>query len=155
MRQQLVAAALVAAGFVAGCAKKEAPAPAPAPPPAVVEAPTAVPTPAALAVGNVTLGNAIGADKKVAAPAESFKPNDTIYASILTEGAASNVALGVRWSYEDGQVVNESKQTIAPTGPAATEFHISKPDGLPAGKYKIEVSANDQPATTKQFTVTN
>ena len=38
--------------------------------------------------------------------------------------------------------MDESEQTIAPTGSAATEFHISKPDGWPAGKYKLEVLLN-------------
>ena len=133
-------------GSFTACSKSEEAKPPPPPPPAA-EVP--------FRVTRVDLGNAIGADKKVAAPTESFKPNDTIYASILTEGATRDVALGVRWTYEDGQVVNEAKQNIAPTGPAATEFHISKPDGFPAGKYKVEVSANNQTATTKEFTVTN
>ena len=34
-----------------------------------------------------------------------------------------------------------------------TEFHISKPNGWPAGKYKIEVFLNDQPASAKTFEV--
>jgi hypothetical protein len=104
-------------------------------------------------VTRVDLGNAIGADKKVVAPSISFKPNDTIYAAIVTEGSAPSVALGVRWTFEDGQLVSESTQSIAPTGPAVTEFHIAKPDGWPAGKYKVEVSANGQPAAAVQFAV--
>ena len=127
-----------------------APQAAPAAPQAAAAAPQAQP---AFHVTRVDLGNAIGADKKVAAPTVSFKPNDTIYASIISEGAAPNVALGVRWTFEDGQVVNESNQSIAPTGPAVTEFHIAKADGWPAGKYKIEVSANGQPAAAVQFAV--
>ena len=134
-------------GLLAACNRSSEPS-APAAPPA---APPVAEV--SFRVTRVDLGNAIGADKKVTAPAESFKPNDTIYASILTEGAASNVALGTRWTYEDGQVVSEAKQTIAPTGPAATEFHITKPDGFPAGKYTLVVSMNDQPNTPKQFTV--
>ena len=53
----------------------------------------------------------------------------------------------------DGQVVNESTQTIAPTGDARTEFHISKPDGWPSGKYKLEVFLNGSSAATKDFEV--
>jgi hypothetical protein len=34
-----------------------------------------------------------------------------------------------------------------------TEFHISKPDGLPAGKYKVEVLLNGNAAGSKDFTV--
>ncbi len=88
-------------------------------------------------------------------PGVSFKPTDTIYASISSEGAAANVSLSARWTFEDGQLVNEATQTIAPTGPAVTEFHIAKPDGWPAGKYKLEVSANGKPAGAAQFTVTD
>jgi len=36
-----------------------------------------------------------------------------------------------------------------------TEFHIARPDGLPTGKYKLEVSANSKPAGAAQFTVTD
>ena len=113
----------------------------------------APPVQPAFHVTHVDLGNAIGADKKVTASSVTFKPNDTIYASILSEGVTPRAALAVRWTFEDGQVVNESTQNIAPTGPAVTEFHIAKPDGLPAGKYKVEVSANGQPAAAVQFAV--
>jgi hypothetical protein len=110
-------------------------------------------SPSGFRVTVVELGKAIDAGKRVSAPATSFAPSDTIYASIISEGAASQVALSTRWTYEDGQVVDESTQVIAPAGPAATAFHIAKPDGWPAGKYKLEVSANGAPVATKEFTV--
>ena len=135
-------------GLLGACSKPED-APKPAPQAAAPKPPVA------FHVTRIDLGNAIGADKKVAAPSVAFKPHDTIYASILSEGAAASASLGVRWTFEDGQVVSESTQTIAPTGPAATEFHISKPDGWPAGKYKIEVSANGGAAGAQQFSVTD
>ncbi len=34
-----------------------------------------------------------------------------------------------------------------------TEFHISKPDGWPTGKYKLEAFLNDSTAATKDFEV--
>ena len=95
---------------------------------------------------------AIGADKKVAAPT-TFGTGDTIYASVVSEGAAPQVALKARWTYEDGQLVNESAQAIAPTGPAATEFQIAKASGWPTGKYKVEISANGAVVSTKDFVV--
>jgi hypothetical protein len=131
-----------------GCNKSEPPREA-APP---AGAPPAAP--AAFRVSRIDLGTAVGPDKKITAPAVAFKPNDTIYASVVTEGAGANVAIKARWTYEDGQLVNESTQMISPTGPAATEFHIAKPDGWPAGRYKLEVAANGQPAGTKDFAVT-
>jgi hypothetical protein len=101
----------------------------------------------------LALGNAIDANKNVASPMAVFDAGDTIYAVVSSEGSAPNVILVARWTYEDGQVVSESKQTIAPTGPAATEFHIAKPDGWPPGKYQVEISANGSAVQTQAFEV--
>ena len=110
-------------------------------------------TSAGVRVSQVDLGRSLMADKTINDRTDSFKPTDTIYASILTEGAASTATLKARWTYQDGQAVKESTQTIAPTGDARTEFHISKPDGWPTGKYKLEVFLNDSSAATKDFEV--
>ncbi|MGZ5393575.1 MAG: hypothetical protein ACXWD3_17545, partial [Mycobacterium sp.] len=104
-------------------------------------------------VTDVTLGRSVGGDKAIIDRTDTFKPNDTIYASVATEGSAPSVTLRARWSFEDGQLVDESTRAIAPNNRERTEFHISKPDGWPAGKYKLEVFLNDQPAETKSFDV--
>jgi hypothetical protein len=104
-------------------------------------------------VSQIDMGRSLNADKTISDTSNSFKANDTIYASIATVGTAPTAALKARWTFQDGQVVNESTQTIAPTGDARTEFHISKPDGWPAGKYKLEVFLNDSSAATKDFEV--
>ena len=104
-------------------------------------------------VSHIDLGRSVSADKTISGSTDSFKPNDTIYASIATEGSAPTAALKARWTYQGGQVVNESTQTIAATGDARTEFHVSKPDGWPAGKYKLEVLVNGSSAATKDFEV--
>ena len=135
------------------CGKSEPPLPqrAAAPPPAA----PATPPPAApvVTVTTLELGKQIGADKRVTQPGASFAPNDTIYVTVLTTGSAPSATLTAKWTYQDGQIVNESSQTIAPTGPTATEFHIAKPDGWPAGTYKVEVSLNGRSTGTKEFEV--
>ena len=108
----------------------------------------------AVRVSHIYLGRDLTADKMIGNRTDSFKPNDTIYASVATEGAAPSTTIKARWTYQDGQIVSESTQTIAPTGDARTEFHVSKPDGWPAGKYKIEVLVNGATAGTKEFEVT-
>ena len=107
----------------------------------------------ALAVSHVELGKNVDADKRVTDQSHEFKPEDTIYATVLTNGAAPNAEIKARWMTEDGQVVEETTQTIVPKGNDATEFHISKPDGWPAGKYKVEIFLNGQPAGTEEFEV--
>src|SRR6187401_3067748 len=122
---------------LAACGKKEEPpkpAPAPAPPPMSAPAPA----PAGVTVSSATLGSAVGADKRVTAPKESFAKNDTIYVAVDTAGSGSaTLKAAFTFNTADGKSVpvKEETQTIQATGPSTTEFHISKPDGWPAGNY--------------------
>jgi hypothetical protein len=135
---------------LAACERREAQAPTTAtPPPVAIPAPAAAP----FRVSGVQVGSAIGADKAVVTPTSSLAPGDTIYASVATEGASPKVTLTARWTYEDGQLVNEESQTIAPEGPATSEFHISKPDGWPAGRYQVQILADGTAVATQQFEV--
>ena len=104
-------------------------------------------------ISQIDIGRSLNADKTINDNTNSFKPTDSIYASIATEGSAPTATLKARWTYQDGQVVDESTQTIAPTGKARTEFHISKPDGWPTGKYKLEAFLNGSSSGTKDFEV--
>lgn len=138
------------------CGKKED-APKPQSVPAPTSAPSSVPSPATagVTVVTITLGNAIGAGKKVTQATDSFGKSDTIYASVDTTGAGT-ATLKAKWTYrKNGQevVVKEDTQTIAPTGPASSEFHVSKPDGWPAGDYQVEIFVDDKSARSKTFTV--
>jgi len=107
----------------------------------------------AVSVSDIDLGRSLNPDRSIADNAASFKPSDTIYISVATEGSASSATLTAKWTYEDGQTVDQSTQTISPTGPARTEFHISKPDGWPVGKYTVQVMLNGALAGTKEFEV--
>ena len=156
----LIALGIAGALVITACGKKEENTP---PPPAATTTPatppptaTTTPPPAAaeaVSVTSVDLGTAVGPDQKATSPTTTFGPKDTIYASVATTGTATNATLGAKWTFQDGQTVNDSSQTIAPTGPAVTTFHISKPDGWPAGNYKVEISLNGSPVSSKDFTV--
>jgi hypothetical protein len=113
----------------------------------------AVEASAPVQVADVTLGRSIGGDKRVTNQIDSFGARDTIYASVRTTGTGSGTQLTARWTYQDGQVVDERTETISPTGEAYTEFHISKPSGWPTGKYTLRVLLNGSEVQTKDFTV--
>ena len=132
------------------CKKAEPP-----PPPPVTVPPTTAPAP--VSVAGVTLGNAIGADKKVAAALESLGVKDTIYASVDTAGTG-HAKLRVLWSFVKGEKtakVDETTIEFDSTGPVANEFHIAKPSGWPKGDYRVEVFLGESttPAVTKTFKV--
>lgn len=158
-----VLVALLGAVALAGCKKKEEPAPvATTPPPASAPAPAPGPAPAPMpataSVTSVDLGNAVGADMKVATPATSFAPKDTIYAAIgtTTSDPAASVPgkLSVKWTHVDSnQVVKEESRDVNLTGTGTTEFHIAKPDGWPKGKYKVEVSLDGNVVQSRDFEV--
>ena len=104
-------------------------------------------------VARIEMGRSVDVDKRVADVTMTFQPTETVYASVVTQGAAPSAELKARWTFQDGQLVAESSQTIAPTGNDATEFHLSKVEGLPAGKYRVEVFLNGVPAGTQEFEV--
>jgi hypothetical protein len=107
---------------------------------------------AAVNVADVTLGKHIGADKKVTDATDTFAPKDQIYASVHTTGTNSG-KITARWTFQDGQVVDERSETISGKGDDYTEFHVSKPSGWPAGKYTLHVLVDGNEVQTKDFTV--
>jgi hypothetical protein len=138
--------ALLAVVVVGACSKKEEP---PPPPP-----PTLAPTPVPFKVTSVDLGKSIGEDRRIKDAATAFGLHDTIYVAISSEGVSPKATLKARWTFgAKGTLVNEETRDIAPTGPAVTEFHITKPSGWPVGKYTLEVSVDGSPVATKEFAV--
>jgi hypothetical protein len=139
---------------IAGCGK-ESPPPKPAavaPPAPQVQAPPAADV---VNVANINLGKALGPDKKVSAPTDTFAKGDTIYAAVDTVGSG-NATLKAKWTYHRGDKtapVSEDSQTISANGPATSEFHVSKPDGWPPGDYQVEILLNDKSVGTKKFAV--
>lgn len=153
---RLFAVAAASVFALVACGKKEQPAPPPpAPAPAPMAAPAPPPAPVGVSVSAVTLGKAVGADKKVTAATDTFAKGDTIHAAVDTTGTGT-ATLTAKWTFtKDGKTVpvKEDTATIAPTGPATTEFHISKPDGWPVGTYQVEVQIDGKPAGSKPFKV--
>ena len=139
--------AAIASVAIVGCQKKEEA------PPVAAPAPTA-------SVTAVDLGSAVGPDLKVTTATATFKPKDTIYASITTSTSdpAATVPgkLGVQWTYNDASgpmSVNQESKDVAFTGAGTNEFHIAKPDGFPVGKYKVDVSLDGNVVQSKEFEV--
>jgi hypothetical protein len=152
-----IAAALLGTLALAGCKKDEpvavtpppaAPAPAPMPPP--VAAPT-------VSVTSVDLGNAIDANKRVTTPATTFAASDTIHASVATTSSDPSTPqrgqLTARWTFEDGQLVDEVSSAFDFTGTGNTAFQVSKPDGWPLGRYKVEIMLNGDVVQTREYEV--
>lgn len=104
-------------------------------------------------VTGLTLGRAVGPDKRVTDETTTFAPTETIYVSVETEGVDPGAELTARWMYEDGQEVDTDRLTISTNGPEVTEFHVSKPDGWPTGGYEVVILLDGQEVDRLSFVV--
>jgi hypothetical protein len=156
---RFLAVALLASTALVACKKHDDATVTPADTTPAATAPdTSLPPATANAVTDLQLGTAVGADNRVASPVTSFGTKDTLYASVTT-AANSTGTLGARWSYlgADGTAAptQVDTQTQNLTGSASTnyEFHVSKPDGWPAGKYRVEITHDGNVVQTRDFDV--
>ena len=143
--------ALAGTVALAGCKKKEeavAPAPVvtePAPAPAPVE-----PAPAPVSATSVTVGNTAAADKSVAS-LSTFGTKDKIIVSVKTDAATpANAAIDAKLTYQDGQVAGQKSATVVAGGVDTTNVEFTNTSPWPAGKYKVDVTVNGQPAGMTQ-----
>jgi len=156
-------AALTAALALSSCGKQEAPPPAPTPTPAAPAPAPATPAPTSTTpsaptttVSSLVLGNALDADGKVASPATTFAPKDTIYAQVVTTstGGSGSASIVAKWTFGEGQPVSQNNESVSTAaGTATTTFHIVKADGWPAGKYEVEISIDGKPVKNATFDV--
>ena len=103
-------------------------------------------------VRDIEVGKAIGTDKLVTAPEAAFRPADTIYTSVVTEGKAARVTLSARWTYQ-GALLEETAQRIAPEGKTVSEFHVFNPAGWAPGEYRVEILLDGRVVGDRAFRV--
>lgn len=158
IRQRGLLILAVSALALAACGKHKAPAQSPAPPAkpaaAATQAPPAAPAPM-ISVMSVQVGNAVDDKGMVTSSGLTFAPKDTIYAVVSTNSPGqANATINAKWTYgDDHSLVNSSDQKVSSNGMATTTFHISKPDGFPAGNYTLQVSVDGKVQSTTNFEV--
>lgn len=104
-----------------------------------------------LQIDTVQLGRSLNSDNSVGTHTTRFKPDDTVYVSLLSEQPGSGTVT-VRWLL-NGQVVSEATREVSYTRAAATEFHLQNSGGFPAGTYRVDVLVNGEPAGSREFRV--
>jgi hypothetical protein len=99
----------------------------------------------------IQLGRAISSDNRIGQHTLTFRPDDTIYVSVLTKDTGSGT-IGVKWMYGD-RLISEPSKEVSYKGAAATEFHIQNSGGFPEGKYSVEAFIDGQSVGQRNFTV--
>lgn len=104
-----------------------------------------------LEVSTIQLGRALSADNSIGSHTTVFKPDDTVYVSVLTTDTGSGT-IGVRWMYGD-RLISEPSREVSYKGAAATEFHIQNSGGFPEGRYSVEAFLDGQSVGKRSFSV--
>jgi len=152
-RAVAIATALILAGTLAACKKKDETTLTDTTSLGTTTATVAIDT-TPVRVSDIQVGKSVGTDKKVGDQMTSFGVRDTMYVAVITEGAAKDAKITTKWTYNGKQVVKELNETVSTTGgEAVTDFHVEKKTAWPKGKYQVEVRLNGVSAGTKDLEV--
>jgi hypothetical protein len=152
-RAVAIATALILAGTLAACKKKDETTLTDTTSLGTTTATVAIDT-TPVRVSDIQVGKSVGTDKKVGDQMTSFGVRDTMYVAVVTDGAAKDAKLTTKWTYNGKQVVKELNETVSTTGgEVVTDFHVEKKTAWPKGKYQVEVLLNGVSAGTKDLEV--
>lgn len=127
--------------------------------PANPTSPATTPAPAGSAqtatVSEVVLGTAATGNERVAEPKTTFARGDrTIIASVVTRADTPTEAeMRARWTFQDGQLVDETSQRLNLDGAGVTNFRVNNQEDWPAGTYTVEIALDGNVVQTRRFTV--
>lgn len=105
-----------------------------------------------IAVTEIDLGRSIKADRTIDDGTTTFGQRDVIYVSVGTKGNAGGT-LRARWVFGENEQIAVEEREVAATGDTHTEFHISRPNGLPRGEYRVEIFLNGVSQGHEKFTI--
>ena len=106
-----------------------------------------------LRILDIEVGRAIGPDNRVTEPTDDFRPDDTIYASVVMLGTAESATLKAKWTQASGTLVDETVRTVSPSGETVAEFHLVQPRGWERGRYRVEILLDGVAVGEEEFQV--
>jgi hypothetical protein len=102
-------------------------------------------------ISNVMIGRQVGPGDRITEPTFQFTPKDTVHVSVATEGTGGGM-LSAAWRSQSGEILQQTSAPVAPAGENAA-FHLSRPEGLKPGTYKVIVFLDEDSVETKVFVV--
>lgn len=126
VRRQIAAAATIAIIVLLGCSKP-------------------------LHVATLQLGTRLNGDNTIATHTTRFKPDDKIYAAVLTDDTGSST-IAAKWTY-NGQMVSQDERRVTFKGAGATAFEFKSASDFLVGDYKVEVFVDGQSVASREFRV--
>lgn len=108
-------------------------------------------TPVALEA--VDLGRGLDVDRSIKDVTSSFKPQDTVCASIRISGSANSGLVRALWTDEKGQTVQDDTRIVTPSRSEVVGVQVAPPNGWAGGRYRLDIYLDDKLAATRTFTV--
>jgi hypothetical protein len=99
----------------------------------------------------IQTGKSLNTDHSVGRHATSFRPTDTMYVSVLSNGRGAGT-ITVKWSFA-GRLAHEVTKKVSYNDQAATDFRFQAADGFPVGDYSIEVIVDGKSIETRRVKV--
>lgn len=115
--------------------------------------PKTTPAGSLVALREFRVGGAIDSTGAVVAPADSFAPRDTVYASVAAEGNVDQAILTARWTRSEGVLMGERQEVFPLEGRRIVTFRLSDPGGLPPDEYRVEVHLGGDAVGSEPFRV--
>lgn len=106
-----------------------------------------------LRIVDIEVGRSIGPDNRIIEPSDEFRPNDTIYASVMMLGTGEAATLKARWTEVSGTLLDETVRTVSPSGETIAEFHLVQPGGWAKGRYRVEILLDGASVGQEEFEV--
>lgn len=106
-----------------------------------------------LRIIDIEIGRAIGPDNRVSEPTADFRPDDTIYASVVMLGSAESATLKAKWMDASGRLLDETVRTVSPAGETVAEFHLVQPPGWQKGRYRVQILLDGVEVGDEEFRV--
>lgn len=104
-----------------------------------------------LRVTTLQTGRSLNSDNSVGNHTTRFKPDDTMFVAVLTDGPGAGT-ITARWRYA-GRLVSEEAREVSYRDHAATEFHIQNSSGFPPGEYSVEILVDGNSFATRTLRV--
>jgi hypothetical protein len=102
-------------------------------------------------VTTVQLGRSLNSDGSIGNIATRFKPDQTVFASVLTDNAGKGT-VKARWSFR-GRTISEEEKKVSYRDVAGTSFRLNYAGGLPQGEYTVELFLDDMSIAKREFVV--
>lgn len=102
---------------------------------------------------SVDLGRALDVDKSVNDATTSFKPQDTVCASMKVSGSANSGLVRALWMDPQGKVVQDDTRIVTPSRSDTVALQVTPPNGWAGGRYQLDIYLDDRLAATRNFTV--